>query len=258
MSDWEPGARTQGRGLISDLRRALTLAHPRRTLYRDAHYFAATVEVDPAGMTPWLPPGTRLAEPARAEVFAAFFPECNYGSVYHEAGLFVHVKAGRKTGIHCPWMIVDDDVALILGRELLGYPKKLGEIDWHLDGDTIHAEASRRGSTLITMGGTLGERVTEPPPILGRPHRNVQGLIGLALPRIVAFTPAEHPIEVREVTGFELRLGGSERDPLDQMGLGRVIQARLHRVDISAGSPPVSLRPLTPLFTATRLRPRVL
>lgn len=108
------------------------------------------------------------------------------------------------------------------------------------------------------MAGTLGERLDDSPPILGRPHRNVMGLAGLALPRIVAFTPAERPIEVREVTDFELCIGGSERDPIDQLGLGQVVQARLHRVDLSAGLPPIPLRPLTPLFTATRLRPRVL
>lgn len=260
MTDWEPAVRTQGRSLGSDLRRALTIATPRQTLYRDAHYFTATVEVDPDAMKQWLPPGVRLAEPARADLFTAYFPDCNYGSVYHEAGLFVHIKAGRKTGIHCPWMILDDDVALIIGRELLGYPKKLGEIDWQLDGDTIHAGATRRGSKLIAMGGTLGRRLDDAPPILGRPHRNVVGLMGFALPRLVAFTPGEHPIEVREVDDFELTIGGSERDPLDQMGLGRVVQARLHRADLSAGGllPPIPLPLLSPLFTATRLRPRIL
>ncbi|MCC3769770.1 acetoacetate decarboxylase family protein [Streptomyces sp. UNOC14_S4] len=258
MTTWEPTTRTPGRALVSDLRRLLALGNPRRALYRDAHYFAATVEVDPERMRPWLPFGVRLAEPARADVFTAFFPDCAYGSVYHEAGVFVHIQAGRRTGIHCPWMILDDDVALILGRELLGYPKKLGEIDWHLDGDTIHAEAHRRDSTLITMGGTLGRRIDDPPPILGRPHRNAMGLLGAAMPRFVGFTPGEHPLDVREVTGFEITLGGSERDPLDQMGLGRALEARLHRVDLTAGSPPIPLRPLSPLFTASRLRPRVL
>ncbi|QFU87083.1 hypothetical protein [Amycolatopsis sp. YIM 10] len=164
MSDWEPRTRTDSRGLRTDMRRLLTLADPRHSLYRDAHYFTATVEVDPRAMKPWLPPGIRLAEPARADA----------------------------------------------------------------------------------------------PPILARPHRNVMGLAGFALPRVVAFTPRERGLEVREVTGFDLRVGGSERNPLDQLGLGRVIQARVHRVDLSAGLPPLPLRPLSPLFTVTRLRPRVL
>ncbi|GAB3477974.1 acetoacetate decarboxylase family protein [Amycolatopsis cihanbeyliensis] len=258
MSGWEPAQRTAGRGLVADLRRMLSLGGPFGTLYRDAHYFSATIEVDPDATKPWLPFGVRLAEPARAEVFTAFFPDCNYGSVYHEAGVFVHIKAGRKVGIHCPWMILDDDVALILGRELLGYPKKLGEIDWTLDGDAVHAEASRRGATVISMGGRLGVRIDDPPPILGRPHRNVYGLIGAALPRVVAFTPGERVIEVRQVEDFQLVIGGSERDPIDQLGLGRVVEARLHRVDLTMGTPPIPIRPLTPLFTAARLRPRVL
>lgn len=257
--DWQPASRTGGRTLRGDLRRACTLADPRRTLYRDAHYFTATVEVDPTRMRQWLPPGIRLAGPPRADVFTAFFPDCNYGSVYHEAGIFVHIKTGRgRTGIHCPWMILDDDVALILGRELLGYPKKLGEIDWQLTDTDIHARATRRGQTLIQMAGRLGEPVSDAPPILGRPHRNVAGLAGLALPRVVAFTPRETPIEVRRIEDFMLEVSGSERDPIDQLGLGPVIEARLHRVDLASRMPPIPLRPLTPLFTISRLRPRVL
>ncbi len=244
-------------GLRGSARQLLRLAPPRGLLYRDAHYLAATVEVDAAVMKRWLPFGVRLAEPARADLFAAWFPHCTYGSVYHEAGLFVHVKTLWGTGIHCPWMILDDDVALILGRELLGYPKKLGEIDWQLDGDRIEATAARRGTRLITMRGALGDVLDDAPPILGRPHRNVAGTLGLALPRLLAFTPGEHPIETRRVE-LDLEVGGSERDPLHLMGLGRVVDARLHRVDLSAGRPPVPLRPLSPLFSATHLRPRVL
>ncbi|WP_124713308.1 acetoacetate decarboxylase family protein [Mycolicibacterium nivoides] len=245
-------------GLRGSIKQALRLGPPCGLLYRDAHYFTATVEVNTATMRRWLPPGVRPATPGRADVFTAWFPDCSYGSVYHEAGIFVHIKAGRRTGIHCPWMILDDDVALILGRELLGYPKKLGEIEWSGDGDTIAATASRRGHDLLTMRGTLGEALPDAPPILGRPHRNVTGTLGFALPRIVGFTPSEHPIETRRVHLDEFSLAGSDRDPIHLMGLGSVLEARLHRVNLSAGRPPIPRRPLTPLFSLTRLRPRVL
>ncbi|MEV0341311.1 acetoacetate decarboxylase family protein [Nocardia sp. NPDC050713] len=256
---WEPVARTVGRSFGSDLRRALTLADPRKSLYRDAHYFTATVEIDPSRMQQWLPAGVRLAEPARAELFTAWFPDCNYGSVYHEAGLFVHIKTVQGTGIHCPWMILDDDVALILGREMLGYPKKLGEITWTLSDSEIQATASRRGRKLLGMSGRLGAVMPDAPPILARPHRNVTGLTGLFPSWLIAFTPREKVIEVRSVEDFTLEVQGSERDPIDQMGIGRVVQARLHRVDLYGGwVPPLPLRPLTPLFTTARMRPRVL
>jgi acetoacetate decarboxylase len=244
-------------GMRGGFRQFRKLAPRRGMLYRNAHYLAATVEVNPDLMRRWLPAGIRLAEPARADLFTAWFPECTYGSVYHEAGLFVHIKTLQGTGIHCPWMILDDDVALILGRELLGYPKKLGEISWSLEGDHIEAHASRRGTKLVGMTGTLGEALDDAPPILGRPHRNVTGTLGFALPRVIGFTPGEHPIETRRVD-LDLTVGGSDRDPLHLMGLGEVVEARLHRVDLSAGRPPVPLRPLTPLYSVTRLRPRVL
>lgn len=255
----EAEKRSSGRRLGSDLQRAFRLADPRQSLYRDAHYFTATVEIDPERVQQWLPVGVRPSEPAVADVFTAWFPDCNYGSVYHEAGLFLHVKTLQGTGIHCPWMILDDDVALILGRELLGYPKKLGRIDWSLDGDAIAATASRRGHRLIEMTGRLGETIPDPPPILARPHRNVVGASGLFPSWLVGFTPREDVVEVRRVEDFDLRIGGSERDPLDQMGIGRVLDARLHRVDLFGGwVPPLPLRPMSPLYAMSRLRPRVL
>ncbi|MFI6040183.1 acetoacetate decarboxylase family protein [Nocardia sp. NPDC051321] len=257
---WEPAIRTAGRALGADLRRLLALGDPRQSLYRDAHYFSATVEIDPARMRQWLPAGMQLSEPARADLFTAWFPDNNFESPgYHEAGLFVHVKTVQGTGIHCPWMILDDDVALIIGRELLGYPKKLGEVDWTLTDIEIHAQATRRGHKLLSMGGWLGEVIPDPPPILARPHRNVVGLAGLFPAWLVAFTPRESVIEVRRIEDFTLKLDGSERDPIDQMGIGRVIEARLHRVDLLGGwLPPIPVRPLTPLFTMTHLRPRIL
>ncbi|MCG2958298.1 acetoacetate decarboxylase family protein, partial [Escherichia coli] len=76
--------------------------------------------------------------------------------------------------------------------ELLGYPKKIGEIAWDNDGTHILAKASRRGTTLIEMNAKLGDVINHAPLILGLPHRNITGGLGLALPREVRFTPKEH------------------------------------------------------------------
>jgi acetoacetate decarboxylase len=151
--------------------------------------------------------------------------------VYREAGIFLHLARGA---VHCPWMIVDDDVALVLGRELLGYPKKLGEIDFRIEGDRIEGTARRRGATLVTMRGSLGETIVDPPPMLGRPHRNLRCGMSWSIPRIVSFTPRERPIEVRRAE-LEVTIGGSERDPIHELDFGRIRAARLHRVNIGAG-----------------------
>src|SRR5262249_15454352 len=149
----------------------------------------------------------------------AWFPHNSFGSNYREAGVLLHVVHRRKRAVYCPWMIVDDDVALIVGRELLGYPKKLGQIAFDLNGDKIRGGAGRGGPELLRREGPLGERVADPPPMLGRPHRNVRASMGPALPTILAFTPREAPIEVRRAE-LAVSVGSSERDPLAEMGFG--------------------------------------
>jgi len=220
-------------------------------IYRDAYYLVADVELDPAVAAGWVPRPLRLANPARAQVFTAYFPTTTFGSVYHEAGIFIDVVHRRTRAIYSPWMLVDDDVALIVGRELLGYPKKLGEFTWEHDGDRIRGSARRRGHELLSMQGTLGERIALPPPILGRPHRNIRASTGLALPKVIAFRPRERVVEVRRVQ-LEVRIGGSERDPLHEMGFGRVLDARLHRVDLGGGLP-IPIAAVSPLAFARHL-----
>ncbi len=247
------------RQLVTDLRTPWSLANRGGRLYHNAQYLTAVVEVDEKAIAPWLPSGMKLAKPHRADLFCAYFPENVYTDGYHEAGLFVHVKVGNGYGIFCPWMILDDDRAMIIGRELLGYPKKLGEISWDNDGQHIVTKATRRGSTLIQMQAKLGEVLHDAPPILGLPHRNVIGNLGLSLPREVRFTPKEHPIEVRRVD-MQLRFNGNANDPLNEMGLGEVVDARLHRVDLSGGLiPPLQIPRLrNPLFLLRQFNPRVL
>ncbi len=217
-------------------------------LYRDAHYLVADMEIDPAAARRWVPFPLRLVKKdgvALASIFTAFFPQNTFGSTYHEAGLFLHVEHLGRRAIFSPWMLVDDDVALITGRELLGYPKKLGSIDLSIDGDRVRGVAVRRGARLLVMEGTLGERVVEPPPMLGRPHRNVRASLGVALPEIIAFTPRERAIEVRRAQ-LEVTVGGSERDPLSDLGFGAIRAAYLHRVDLGGSLPPIPVGVVNP------------
>jgi acetoacetate decarboxylase len=102
------------------------------------------------------------------------------------------------------------------------------------------------------MEGTLGDALARPPPILGRPHRNIRSTAGIALPKLIAFTPRERVIEVREAK-LEVRITGSERDPLHEMGFGRVIASRLHRVDLGGRMPPLPIAAVSPLAFARYL-----
>jgi acetoacetate decarboxylase len=228
-------------------RLASIMAPKDRWLYHDAHYLVADMEIDPAAAKKWIPFPLTLAKPARASIFTAWFPDNSFGGAYSEAGLFLHVEHLGRRAVFSPWMLVDDDVALITGRELLGYPKKMGAIDFAIDGDRIRGVATRRGAEIVRMEGTLGERVSDPPAILGRPHRNVRASLGLSLPKVIAFTPREEPIEVRRAN-ITVKVTGSERDPLHELGFGKIENAYLHRVNLGGAMPPLPVSAVNPIW----------
>jgi acetoacetate decarboxylase len=234
--------------------RLLSMVAPGDWLYQDAHYLVADMEVDAAAARRWVPFPLKLSGPARASIFTAWFPNTSFGSVYREAGLFLHVEHHGRPAVFSPWMLVDDDVALILGRELLGYPKKMGEIDFAIDGERVIGVARRRGVEVLRMEGELGPEVRDPPPMLGRPHRNVRASIGLAVPKVVAFTPHEEAIVVRDAR-LKVSIGASQRDPLAELGFGKVLAAYLHRVNLRAPRVglPLPIAPVSPVWYARQL-----
>lgn len=84
-----------------------------------------------------------------------------------------HATSGASA-MHCPWMLVDSDRSMIAGREVLGFPKKLGDFAFRIDGADvsdagldaaaafrpgarISAKVTRGGVTLVEMSGTVSD-----------------------------------------------------------------------------------------------------
>lgn len=213
---------------------------PSGALYRDATWLTARVALDEDRARAWLPKGLSLASPATATIFVSHFPWTSFGSEYREAGVLFHVRRRLRRAVFCPWMVVDDDVALIAGRELLGYPKKLAErLELRIEGDEVHALCERRGARLVEMHAKLGAELPagEAPPMLGQRVMNVRAR------RLVTFKPRERMISARPAT-IELTLGSSERDPLADLGLvtSRVLDAHLLRSEALLSPLPRDLR----------------
>lgn len=237
------------------VRKIGSLANVGGAMYTGAVFFAVRVALDARAAEKWLPPGVSLARPAIATVFAARFPETSFGSVYDEAGIFFHVRRRLRDAVFCPWMVVTDDVALIVGRELCGYPKKLARVTFRYGGrdagttseGDVFAEVERRGRVVLALRGVVGARVSDAPPMLGQRALNVRGALGLTAQRLVTFTPRETVREVRSATA-EIAIGSPSpgleegRDPLEALGLGEVLGAHLYRVDVAAGLPPREVR----------------
>ena len=213
---------------------------PSGALYRDATWLTARVALDADRARAWLPPGVTLASPATATVFVSHFPWTSFGSEYREAGVLFHVRRRLRRAVFCPWMVVDDDVALIAGRELLGYPKKLAErLELSIEGDDVHAVCERRGARLVEMRAKLGADLaaSDAPPMLG------QRVVNVRARRLVTFEPRERMVSARTAT-IELAVGSSERDPLADLGIAtaRVLDGHLLRTDALLALPPRDLR----------------
>ncbi len=226
-------------GKLIDLAR---LASVGGYMYKDAHYFAMRVSIDPHRARAWLPAGVSLTNPPTATVFVAQFPWTSFGSTYEEAGILLHVRRRLRRAVFCPWMVVNDDVALVFGRDILGYPKKMARIDITREGDSFTAEAERRGTVIMQVRAKLGPVVHDAPPMLGQRALNVRGAPGSRSQRFVSFTPRERIVEVRSATA-ELSVSSAKpvnevsavvRDNLESLGIGTVQRAHLYRVDIGA------------------------
>jgi acetoacetate decarboxylase len=230
---------------LNEIRRTMNLGG---WLMTNATFLVAKIEVDPVAMARHLPFGLRLAKPATARLFVARFPETTWGTAYHEAGLFVDVRHHFRAAMHCPWILVDDDLALIYGRELLGYPKKIGAVDWQEEGDRLRVTVSRRGTQILAFDGTAGARDPEPPPLEARTTCNIAGS-PFSLPRLVRFRAKEEILAARHAE-VAYQIAPSPFDPLHELGLGRVLEAHLYRANLGGGRPPIPVGIASPLYWA--------
>ncbi len=247
--------------MLDQLRRSLRnvrdLGFGRPDIWTGARMVFADVPVDPAAVRDWLPAPLRLAAPARATVFIADYPATTFGSVYREAAVLLHVRLFGVAMAFCPWMVVDDDRALILGRELLGYPKKLAEIHFAEEGGRFEGAVVRHGVEVMRIEGAIGGREPAPPPGIGQRAVNLRSLMSFLPGHLLVFRPRE---TVRDCCRLDARvaLRSAPDDPIG-IAAGDATAATIRTCDVGAAPFAVPLRafPVAPTFALDQLALRV-
>ncbi len=202
-----------------------------------AEWLLVTLEIDAEKAAAWLPEGLTMVEPGTAFVFIANYPNSMCCGPYHEAAILLLVMHEGTPKLHCPWMLVDDDIALVMGREFMGYPKKMGEISLQIMDGEVKAMVKRGTATLIEATGTLGDAVDTEPAAL--PNVNVWGAenalynTALPAPRLIAFDIARETLSQTEVD-VDFDLQGSSGDPIDEMGVMSVSSATLTTLNMGS------------------------
>lgn len=163
---------------------------PEKSQWTNARLLAVDVEIDAGAAQALLPPPLLVSDPPRATVFCADYPEGIFGIVYREAAVLIHCTDDNGPAVHCAWIMVDDDTALIQGRELLGFPKKMADFTWEEKGDTVVGTVTRKGVELMRIEGRIGADAPSPAPVFGRRFVNAMGSVVAGM-QLVDFAPAE-------------------------------------------------------------------
>jgi acetoacetate decarboxylase len=99
-----------------------------------------------------LPPPLEPDPMSLGTAYVAEFHRTDFGVTYNEAALFVSALYKGEVGNYCLSMPVTNDMALIGGREVFGFPKKIAEtIHVRREGNRVTGVCVRKGVPIITL-----------------------------------------------------------------------------------------------------------
>ncbi|WP_019912691.1 acetoacetate decarboxylase family protein [Paenibacillus sp. HW567] len=93
------------------------------------------------------------------QAFVADYPRTSFCDPYREAAIFVLAEYNGQLGSYCLSMPINDDIAMGLGRELYGFPKKMADISLSKVDQQVKGSVSRRGIEFFRVNATLSGRM---------------------------------------------------------------------------------------------------
>jgi acetoacetate decarboxylase len=130
--------------------------------FYDAEMLTVYFETYPDNVAKLIPPPLKPGPFPMGLAFVAHYPKTNFSPAYHESALFLMAAYGGVEGLFCLAMPVDDDTALILGREVFGYPKKMAHIHLEREGNDFRGGTQRHGVPFLEMKARLEGTFNDP------------------------------------------------------------------------------------------------
>ncbi len=91
--------------------------------------------------------------------------ETNFSLPYLESALFLFAEHQGEEGVYCLSLPATDDMALIGGREVFGYPKKIANIYMKHDKEKVEGWTERHGTRFfevsVRLTGKFNEQVLQ-------------------------------------------------------------------------------------------------
>lgn len=126
--------------------------------FYDAEFLTVFWETKPEIVKYLLPPPLKPAKHPVVQAMIANYPRTNFGVIYKEAALFLFGEYDGVIGSYCLAMPVDNDMAMIGGREVFGYPKKIANIHFKKDKKSFEGWVERHGIQYFDLKAKLNNR----------------------------------------------------------------------------------------------------
>jgi acetoacetate decarboxylase len=204
-----------------------------------------------------LPPPLEPDPASIGLAYVAEFHRTNFGVTYNEAALFISAQYKGEVGNYCLSMPVTNDMALIGGREIYGFPKKIAEtIHVKREGNKVTGVCIRKGIPIITIKVNLtgpAEPGAIPPAGPNYLFKHFQD------PRLDRFDYNPRLVKQRNQTDWgkvelgegELTFAKSKYDPVNEIPVEEVLMAgytkgmeiRMQPGEIVAEVDPIKFKP---------------
>jgi acetoacetate decarboxylase len=101
-----------------------------------------------------LPPGMETAD-GPGIITMLSYPQTPSIHPFKELVVMVPVRVGNVEGNYIPYIYVTTDEALIPGREISGFPKKIADVGWEREGNRFRGAATRWGKRILSLEGAI-------------------------------------------------------------------------------------------------------
>lgn len=206
--------------------------------FYDAEILTVYWETQPEIIERILPAPLKPAGKPLVHAFVANYPRTSFCPSYREAALFVLADYQGELGTYCLAMPITDDMAMGLGREIYGFPKKMANITMKKDGDMVEGAVGRHGIDFFHIKATLngkfnvedGEKLISENYGSGLPIFNVKYSKavdgnGFDLQPLLVKQGTTMDIHAHQTGEVEIVLKDSPHDPWAELEVVRVVGA---------------------------------
>jgi len=206
--------------------------------YRDSPMLLIQFQTDPRVLRRLVPTPLTPNKDNNMFVSVADFLCSGFGR-YYEAHIFTHATFKRRPVNYSIYLILDNDVAIGGGREIWGFPKKLGRLTMNMQDDVVSATVERGGRTLIDAAMHMSEFAT-PGELNGTPEwvtRKLVPSVSLDAPpevdQLTSTTLTNTALREVHKGPATLNFGASPADRIAEIPIKKVVGGFYYRTDFT-------------------------